>query len=67
MNVVKVISRSGDNRAEVITDEGTTKHIRREGPFSDWKYLHSKKFDEAGQLRSIYKTINWKKGGRNGL
>ena len=55
MKVVKVISKSGNSKMEVVTDEGTTKHIERKG--SVWNYLHGVLVDEFGTERTIYKPI----------
>ena len=55
MKVVKVISKSGNSKMEVVTDEGTTKHIVRNG--SVWNYLHGTKVNEFGDVKTIYKPI----------
>ena len=60
MKVVKVVSKSGSNRMQVITDEGTTKHIEKVG--SNWMYLHGKKFNEHKEIVKDIRIITFKKG-----
>ena len=63
MKVVKVISKSGKDRMEVITDEGSTKHIQKNGKL--WMYFHGVKIKDSGDIVPIYNSIELKKGGSN--
>ena len=56
MKAVKIISQSNDGGSmQVITDEGTTKHIKRNG--SSWMYLDSMKVLDNGEERPVFKEI----------
>lgn len=55
MKIVKVISKSGNNKMEVITDEGTTKHIVKTG--SNWVYFVGNIKNEHGDIKPVYKPI----------
>lgn len=59
MKVVKVIS-SGPGTQEVITDEDTTRHIRKQG--SRWMYLAGFKASTKGDPVPVYKEITMKGG-----
>jgi hypothetical protein len=60
MKIVKVISKTGDKKMQVITDEGTTKHIQKVG--SKWMAFIGNKVNEHGDISKVFKPIE---GGSN--